>query len=680
MTIPTLSPTPVRGDPDTFSTAFETFLTGLDPWAVAVQAVGDAADADATAAAASAATATIQVGLATAQAVLAEASADAAAGSALVAGAVAWVSGTTYAIGDCRYSPINLQTYRRRTDGAGTIDPSADSTNWAKAIEAGISNVVTATGSTTLTSTPTLLQITPASYGIAVTLPDATTCTVGGPLHIIDNRGAYPVRVLNSAGTLLGFIFAGVVSHVSLIDNSTAAGVWTIGNSERVGQVAQLTAATNLLTVDQCVDIGSGRELLMGRGALPYYLYAVVYDKANNGFGPVTLVRAANFVGNTNCFKAISAGIDKVLVISCPSGSTAFEAVVLSTSGTNIAVGTVATATLSANISTFADGCGLIAVGSSFVCSYTVATPAAQIRALSISGTTVTIGSATVLAGSVYGLIQASGSIVIAMSATNGANVVYAPYTVSGSTLSAGTAATVTTTCNSSIAAKFAPLGTRWFSNFYGATNTNGVIVSLSGTVVTVSTVVVFTVSGGMADAIIVGSNKVLMLEAQGTNNANILTDTAGTASAGTAITLSSQTTRACLYVSGTDVFVQDGTTTYLVHKVDCSGASPVLADVLIAGRSTTEIAAFVASNSVLSRSPKALYGADYARNVLRSALTQNSDPEIRLGKFSQRQHLDYPGDDSGVGAAYRGTSASSMWVTTSNVNKTAIVKLECVA
>jgi len=42
-----------------------------------------------------------------------------------------WVSGTTYAIGDRRYSPINFATYRRTTSGAGTTDPSADTTNWA---------------------------------------------------------------------------------------------------------------------------------------------------------------------------------------------------------------------------------------------------------------------------------------------------------------------------------------------------------------------------------------------------------------------------------------------------------------------------------------------------------------------------------------------------------------------
>jgi hypothetical protein len=62
-------------------------------------------------------------------------SALAAAGSAAVVGAVAWVSGTTYAIGDARYSPINLQTYRRKVAGAGTTDPSLDTTNWAKAVD-----------------------------------------------------------------------------------------------------------------------------------------------------------------------------------------------------------------------------------------------------------------------------------------------------------------------------------------------------------------------------------------------------------------------------------------------------------------------------------------------------------------------------------------------------------------
>lgn len=64
----------------------------------------------------------------------AEAAALAAAISAATVGIVAWVSGTTYAINDTRISPADWQVYRRKTDGAGTTDPSADTTNWTPII------------------------------------------------------------------------------------------------------------------------------------------------------------------------------------------------------------------------------------------------------------------------------------------------------------------------------------------------------------------------------------------------------------------------------------------------------------------------------------------------------------------------------------------------------------------
>ena len=47
------------------------------------------------------------------------------------ANALAWVSGSTYTAGFEVYSPIDFQTYRRKTAGAGTTDPSADAANWA---------------------------------------------------------------------------------------------------------------------------------------------------------------------------------------------------------------------------------------------------------------------------------------------------------------------------------------------------------------------------------------------------------------------------------------------------------------------------------------------------------------------------------------------------------------------
>jgi hypothetical protein len=87
---------------------------------------------------------------------------------------------------------------------------------------------------------------------------------LGGPLHCIDNRGAFPVRVCNTSGTLLGFVYGGVTSYVSLDDKSTAAGVWAISNNELVGVSAQNLAASGLLTsVVRVIDLGSNQELLL---------------------------------------------------------------------------------------------------------------------------------------------------------------------------------------------------------------------------------------------------------------------------------------------------------------------------------------------------------------------------------------------------------------------------------
>ena len=73
---------------------------------------------------------------AVAAAVTAASAADTAMGAASAAtGAVnasAWVSGTTYAIGAVVWSPSTLFAYRRKTAGAGTTDPVADTANWTQ--------------------------------------------------------------------------------------------------------------------------------------------------------------------------------------------------------------------------------------------------------------------------------------------------------------------------------------------------------------------------------------------------------------------------------------------------------------------------------------------------------------------------------------------------------------------
>lgn len=122
---PAALPTPPStSDPVNFDTRADAFNAAMPAFQSGVQSLADNAYANAVDAASNADSAL-------AAAVQADASALAAAASA---GAAIWVSGTTYAIGDARYSPANGAVYRRKTNGAGTTDPSLDTTNWMPVI------------------------------------------------------------------------------------------------------------------------------------------------------------------------------------------------------------------------------------------------------------------------------------------------------------------------------------------------------------------------------------------------------------------------------------------------------------------------------------------------------------------------------------------------------------------
>ena len=105
-TITTLPTPPSRSDPASFATRADDFLAALPDFGDECNTVAAEVNANATAA-------------------------EAAALRAEEAGAAKWVSGTTYAEGIIVWSPANYQTYRRKSAGGGTTDPSGDPTNWA---------------------------------------------------------------------------------------------------------------------------------------------------------------------------------------------------------------------------------------------------------------------------------------------------------------------------------------------------------------------------------------------------------------------------------------------------------------------------------------------------------------------------------------------------------------------
>lgn len=132
MAITPLPTPPSRDDPTNFATRADAFLAALPDFATEANSLATDVNADAATASA------------------AETAATAAAAAATAAANVTkWISGTTYTEGAVVWSPITYLSYRRKSTGGGTTDPSADSTNWAQAAGTGD---VTLAGAQTLTN------------------------------------------------------------------------------------------------------------------------------------------------------------------------------------------------------------------------------------------------------------------------------------------------------------------------------------------------------------------------------------------------------------------------------------------------------------------------------------------------------------------------------------------------
>jgi hypothetical protein len=182
-TITTLPTPPSRSDPANFASRADAFLGALPTFGDQANLVAAEVNADA----AAANTSKIQ--------------AEAAAAAALaVSNTQVWVSGTTYTIGVVRYSPINFLTYRRKTAGAGTTDPSADATNW---------QLVAGTGDVTLTATQTLTNKTltsPVLNQATLATPVSTgsrEIRVAMPANNIDlNTGNYFTKTITATTTV----------------------------------------------------------------------------------------------------------------------------------------------------------------------------------------------------------------------------------------------------------------------------------------------------------------------------------------------------------------------------------------------------------------------------------------------------------------------------------------------
>lgn len=436
-----------------------------------------------------------------AEALASQIAAEAAANAAESAsGAVLWVSGQSYLQGDAAVSLINFLTYRANTNTSGTTDPSASS-DWVL-----IGGNVTTTGTQTLTnktivdpiltlgggqgtagqvpvsqglgsapvwgdvgggidavgptvttdatltaSSPGYQFVQMASLGKSITLPAANTMTVGGPKFIIDNsKGGYPCGIRDNAGTLIMAVAAGGEAYVSLKDNSTAAGDWSVTGSNlepgliTIDNTFSSTYASTVLAPFVALDANTSIHF----AALSSGFAAFVVDNVGEVIStPVTVSAAAGDKPYT-AFKVSTTSA----ILFYGSGATS-QAVVLTLSGASpsltISVGTPQSPA-DANAFAAEDFVGapkIVQLTSTLYLASYVQPAATKSIAVSVSGATVTIGTAAsiIASGSVGG-----STTTYALTATT-ALVLYksgsaAPYannavvvSVSGTTCTIGT-------------------------------------------------------------------------------------------------------------------------------------------------------------------------------------------------------------------------------------------------
>lgn len=451
----------------------------------------------------------------------------------------------------------------------------------------------TASGNVTLTSASVGAQaITTTGWGQTVTLPSATTLSKAAVLYTISNVGGFPLRVANSAGTLLGFVYPGDSNSIGLADNSTAAGIWVTDGLDPAAITANYwnrTLVSGLTGFYDTTVIDSTRSFIVFNAASA--LYGAVFDSSTGTFGTTVLI----YSGTTQIGKSILSAANQILCV-WSANDASIRGVVLSISGTTITVGTTAILTGGDTATTMSN---LVAVGSSYVINTMRPFLNQSLIAFTISGTTVTIGTRVVVTGASgqngtfqMVLFAPNTSKVLAFYTNTNDGAVYGQLAnVSGTTITLNSSEYV---LYSAQGFRVAPMGSQW-AMFYlnSAGRPAGVIWSVSGNTlsrsdVTLSSVGLASIGSVLSDmdVVILSATKAVVFSVLGgsTYNVNILTNTSGTASAGTPLEINCSSSRsgpAAIGASGTNATFSYVTDTYNINKnvIDASGSSPVASD-----------------------------------------------------------------------------------------------------
>jgi hypothetical protein len=343
--------------------------------------------------------------------------------------------------------------------------------------------------------------------------------------------------------------------NVAVTGNVTVTGTLTALNNHdpftKYDASLTLTSGIGTSIASTTLQLTSTTELLFLQGGVSGNLHAVVWDNTAKTFGTPVLIRSlASTVVGSSLISSTS-----VLVCSLANTSTALETVVLTISGTTITVNTAVATTLAANASLATNSISrLTKVGTSYVLSYAETTTTTNInfRAITVSGTTPTVGAQVTYSSGTTSIINFAYSSTILLTINTDSTTLRAQaISVSGSTLTLGTEASLSATATAACAGVLA--SGRVCIAFMN-TFTNATLASVTGTVVTLSTPVSTGVSmTGSLNMQVIGSQA--FIGSTGGIGINVVTDTAGVITAGTAITIGTPIQGLMMGSDGTNVY-----------------------------------------------------------------------------------------------------------------------------
>lgn len=313
---------------------------------------------------------------------------------------------------------------------------------WAS-VAAGFSGATSTTSSTDITLTNTSAQIQTIEFsttGRFVILPNATTLTEGTYVFVIKNNGSIPFGIKDSQGNVLvASVGYGQSSRLELIDNSTAAGNWDIP----VALFEILNSSISSTNTDKTICWLSTTSFVlaqMGSGNTFVSLRVGTISGSTVSFGTevTSTIPSSSIETLGNCV-ALSSTSFLLEIGYNISGTVTSTVKAFTVSGTTITVGSSWT-TIDSNTNNFVQSTLLLPLTSTTCLAFTGAAPAqtSKARVLSVSGTTITAGSLVSVPNGIesnvtHAVVLSSTAVVYAMGGRRGVA------SISGTTVSFGT-------------------------------------------------------------------------------------------------------------------------------------------------------------------------------------------------------------------------------------------------